>query len=86
MNEYLMIAVSFHLSDSLVPAAAVIPALVSYFDVVAVKMLVVCWYPGLHWARVGLHSLRRMLLLASCRSRGAAPQTSPSNMLSGTCH
>jgi len=29
-----------------VPAAAVIPAQVAYFDVVAVKKLVVCWQPG----------------------------------------
>ena len=38
---------SIHLRASLVPAAAVIPAQVAYFDVVAVKKLVVCWYPRL---------------------------------------
>jgi len=38
--------VSIHLRASLVPAAAVIPAQVAYFDVVAVKKLVVGWHPG----------------------------------------
>jgi len=37
--------VSIHLWASLVPAAAVIPAQVAYFDVVAVKKLVVGWHP-----------------------------------------
>jgi len=50
MNEDPRNAVSIHLRASLVPAAAVIPAQVAYFDVVAVKKLVVCWYPGLRWA------------------------------------
>jgi len=39
-------AMSIHLWASLVPAAAVIPAQVAYFDVVAVKKLVVGWHPG----------------------------------------
>ena len=46
MNEDLRNAVSIHLRASLVPAAAVIPAQVAYFDVVAVKKLVVGWQPG----------------------------------------
>jgi len=46
MNEDLRNAVSIHLRASLVPAAAVIPAQVAYFDVVAVKKLVVGWLPG----------------------------------------
>jgi len=39
-------AVSINLRASLVPAAAVIPAQVAYFDVVAVKKLVVGWQPS----------------------------------------
>jgi len=56
--------VSIHLWASLVPAAAVIPAQVAYFDVVAVKKLVVGWHPreprklprpclGVVWAETG---------------------------------
>jgi len=39
-------AMSINLRTSLVPAPAVIPAQVAYFDVVAVKKLVVGWQPG----------------------------------------
>ena len=46
MDEDLSNAVSINSRASLVPAAAVIPARVAYFDVVAVKKLVVCWYPA----------------------------------------
>jgi len=45
MNEDLRNAVRIYLRASLVPAAAVIPAQVAYFDVVAVKKLVVGWHP-----------------------------------------
>ena len=45
MNEDPRNAVSIHLWASLVPAAAVIPAQVAYFDVVAVKKLGVGWHP-----------------------------------------
>ena len=45
MNDDPRNAVSIHLWASLVPAAAVIPAQVAYFDVVAVKKLVVGWHP-----------------------------------------
>jgi len=45
MNEDPRNAVSIHLWASLVPAAAVIPAQVAYFDVAAVKKLGVCWHP-----------------------------------------
>ena len=81
MNEDPRNAVSIHLRASLVPAAAVIPAQVAYFDVVAVKKLVVCWYPGLRWAtergvvtpqtlgNVGSSSLST----ASCASRWYPP-------------
>jgi len=46
MSEDAMHATSIDLRASLVPAAAVIPAQVAYFDVVAVKKLVVGWHPG----------------------------------------
>ena len=42
---------SIHLRASLVPAAAVIPAQVAYFDVVAVKKLVVGWQPSVYRAK-----------------------------------
>ena len=45
MNDDPRNAVSIHLWASLVPAAAVIPAQVAYFDVVAVKKLGVGWHP-----------------------------------------
>jgi len=45
MDEDLSNAMSINSRASLVPAAAVIPARVAYFDVVAVKKLVVGWHP-----------------------------------------
>jgi len=62
MNEDLRNAVSIHLRASLVPAAAVIPAQVAYFDVVAVKKLVVCWHPGLLWGTEGSSSFGKRML------------------------
>jgi len=46
MDEDLSNAVSINSRASLVPAAAAIPARVAYFDVVAVKKLVVGWHPS----------------------------------------
>jgi hypothetical protein len=59
MNEDLRNAVSIHLRASLVPAAAVIPAQVAYFDVVAVKKLVVGWQPWVDDWNQGRHALPR---------------------------
>ena len=65
-NEYnLNILTRIHWRASLVPAAAVIPAPIAYIKVVAVKKLVVEFWPwlvrfGLHWSvpqRAGLHLL-----------------------------
>jgi len=61
VDEDLRNALRIYLRASLVPAAAVIPAQAAYFDVVAVKKLVVGWPWSLF--RLSGSSLRRSFKL-----------------------